>query len=483
MRTGQIHYLMVLLLAAVLTACSNTENMRTGNLPPTITSQPADQTVAEGEAATFSVVASGTAPLSYQWRKGVMEISGAISSSYTTPPTTAADDGATFDVIVSNAAGSAISDTATLTVNTSTPTASTLSIAFDVKQLQFSWSEATGASFYRLLLSPDGVSAFAQVGDDIAAPATSITRDIAVYAQDWAAARYALDACNTVGCTRSNEVTISAGMLAAIGYFKASNAGAGDAFGISVAVSGDGNTLAVGAIAESSAATGVGGNQADDSAGSSGAVYVFTRSGGMWSQQAYVKASNTDAFDGFGFSVAVSGDGNTLAVGAIGESGAATGVGGNQADNSASGAGAVYAFTCSTGVWSQQAYVKASNTDLFDEFGFSVAVSGDGNTLVVGAAEEDSAATGIGGNQTDNSAGGAGAVYVFMRSSGVWSQQAYIKASNTDALDGFGGFSVALSRDGGTLAVGAIAESSSATSIGGDQTDNSASGAGAVYLY
>jgi hypothetical protein len=96
-------------------------------------------------------------------------------------------------------------------------------------------------------------------------------------------------------------------------------------------------------------------------------------------------------------------------------------------------------------------YLKASNTDGGDEFGYSVAISGD--TIVVGAYEEDSSATGVNGNQQDNSANGAGAAYVFTRDrQGSWSQQAYLKASNTDAEDSFGR-SVAISGD--TIVVGA----------------------------
>ena len=105
-------------------------------------------------------------------------------------------------------------------------------------------------------------------------------------------------------------------MAAAVGYFKASNTGADDLFGHSIALSADGNTLAVGAVYEDSAATGIGGNQADNSAIDSGAVYVFTRAGSSWSQQAYFKASNTDAGDGFGDSLALPSDASTLAVGA-----------------------------------------------------------------------------------------------------------------------------------------------------------------------
>ncbi|MEK6642277.1 MAG: FG-GAP repeat protein, partial [Planctomycetota bacterium] len=212
-------------------------------------------------------------------------------------------------------------------------------------------------------------------------------------------------------------------------YLKASNTEAGDYFGHSVAVSGD--TVVVGAPLEDSNATGVDGDQADNSAGDSGAAYVFVRSGGVWSQQAYLKASNTGDGDEFGISVALSGD--TLVAGATAEDSNATGVNGDQADNSAPRSGAAYVFVRSGGVWSQQAYLKASNTGATDEFGFSVAVSGD--TAVVGASFEDSNATGVNGDQADNSAADSGAAYVFVRSGGVWSQQAYLKASNTGATD------------------------------------------------
>ena len=240
----------------------------------------------------------------------------------------------------------------------------------------------------------------------------------------------------------------------------------------------------VGAAAEDSNATGVNGNQADNSASGSGAVYVFTRDGaGSWSQQAYIKSSNADASDGFGSSVALSGD--TLAVGTGYEDSNTTGVNGNQLNNSASTSGAVYVFTRDdTGLWSQQAYIKASNTDALDFFGDHIALSGD--ILAVGASNpgfwgEDSNATGVNGDDTNNFASSSGAVYVFTRDgTGSWSQQAYIKASNTDAEDWFGG-SVALS--GGTLAVGAGYEDSNATGVNGNQADNSAYAAGAVYVF
>ncbi len=268
--------------------------------------------------------------------------------------------------------------------------------------------------------------------------------------------------------------TRSGGSWSQQAYLKASNTGAGDEFGYSVAVAGD--TITVGARWEASNATGVNGNQADNSAADSGATYVFTRSGGSWSQQAYLKASNTDSGDRFGYSVAIAGD--TITVGAPFEDSNATGVDGNQADNSVAQSGAVFVFTRSGGSWSQQAYLKASNTDVDDRFGWSVAVAGD--TIVVGAFDESSNATGVDGNQTDHSAGGSGAVYVFTRSGGIWSQQAYLKASNTDSGDHFGQ-SVAISGD--TIAVGALLEASNATGVDGNQADNSAIFSGAVYVF
>jgi hypothetical protein len=129
--------------------------------------------------------------------------------------------------------------------------------------------------------------------------------------------------------------------------------------------------------------------------------------------------------------VAVSVDGNTLAVGAPNEASAATGIDGNEADNSASMAGAVYVFTRAGTTWSQQAYIKASNTRSGALFGVAVALSADGSTLAVGSRLESSAATGINGNEADTSATGAGAVYVYIRAGTTWSQQAYVKASNT----------------------------------------------------
>jgi hypothetical protein len=266
-------------------------------------------------------------------------------------------------------------------------------------------------------------------------------------------------------------------------YVKASNTDAYDRFGSAVALSSDGATLAVGAPYEASAATGVGGDGASNGARSSGAAYVFRSAAGAWAQEAYVKAFDTAPDDLFGWSVALSGDGATLAVGALGEDSNAVGIGGDAFSATALDAGAAYVFARGATGWAQTAYVKASNTGRGDEFGISLALSGDGTTLVVGAHREASNATGIGGLQTNNSANGAGAAYVFRRDAAGWSQQAYVKGSTTsDGRAGFGG-AVALSADAETLVAGASYERSAATGLGGDETDRSLSTAGAVYLF
>ncbi len=270
-------------------------------------------------------------------------------------------------------------------------------------------------------------------------------------------------------------------------YIKASNTGAGDQFGASLALSSDGSTLAVGANSEDASATGIDGDASADTATDSGAVYVFRRTAGAWAQEAYVKASNTGANDFFGRSVALSADGTTLAIGADLEDSIATGVGGDQTNNASQDSGAVYVFRRSvTGAWTQEVYIKASNTGLVDSFGGAIALSADGATLAVGAYREDSTATGINGDQTSDpslpSEGNSGAVYVFQRAAGAWAQEAYVKASNTGAADYFG-WSVSLSADGAALAVGATGEASNSTVIGGSQTNNSASNSGAVYTF
>lgn len=238
----------------------------------------------------------------------------------------------------------------------------------------------------------------------------------------------------------------------AVAYIKASNAAESAQFGGWVALSADGNTLAVGAINESGGAKGINGNQAaKPQIKDSGAVYVYVKSKGAWTQQAYIKASNPKEEALFGNAVALSNDGSTLIVGSYLENSNASGVNGNQADTSLDSSGAAYIFTRTGTTWSQKAYLKASNPSEGDQFGFAVAISGDANTAAVGAIEEASKATGVNGDQTDRSAPGNGATYIFGRSGNTWSQQAYTKP---DVRNGEFGYAVALSDDGNTMVGG-----------------------------
>ena len=192
----------------------------------------------------------------------------------------------------------------------------------------------------------------------------------------------------------------------------ADDGAAGDGFGSSVAISGD--TIVVSAPLDD---IGEKMNQ--------GSAYVFVRSGGVWTQQQKLTADDGAASDGFGFSVGLSGE--TVVVGAISKSGAVR------------GQGAAYVFVRSGGVWTQQQLLTADDGATGDEFGYSVAVSG--NTVVVGAGIDT-----IGGNSDQGSA------YVFVRSGTIWTQQQKLTVDDGAAGDQFGD-SVAISGD--TIVVGA----------------------------
>ena len=261
----------------------------------------------------------------------------------------------------------------------------------------------------------------------------------------------------------------------------ASDAAAGDEFGFSVAISGD--TLVVGAY------------QDDDGGTSSGSAYVFTRSGNTWTQQAKLTAPDAAASDYFGKSVAISGD--SVVVGAYGN------------DDAGSTSGSAYVFTRSGTTWTEQQKVTASDAAAGDRFGESVAISGD--TLLVGAHANDDAGSNSGsayvftrigntwteqqklaGSDTgyddnfgksvaisgdtlvvgayidDDDGSASGSAYVFTRSSTTWTQKKKLTASDAAAGDYFGE-SVAISGD--TLVVGA------------DRNDDAGGSSGSAYVF
>jgi hypothetical protein len=241
-------------------------------------------------------------------------------------------------------------------------------------------------------------------------------------------------------------------------------------------------------VGEASKATGVGGDPADTSMPNAGAVFVYTRSGTTWSQEAYLKPSNTRAGEDFGSGLAISSDGSTLVAGALGDGSKAIGVNdlADQNDDSMNASGAAFVFTRSGTTWTQQAYLKPSNTRKITGegigFGWEASISTNGNSLLIGAMYEPSDATGVNGDQTNTTNPGAGAVYAFSRSGTTWTQAAYVKPSNTRANMSFGS-TVRISGDGTTVAVGASNEGCSVSGINGNQNNGLATGAGAVYVF
>jgi len=225
---------------------------------------------------------------------------------------------------------------------------------------------------------------------------------------------------------------------------RASNLGPSDAFGKPVAISG--NYVIIGASNEDGSSTDVSFN--------SGAAYIFELSGGIWSEKTILRASNLGTVDNFGQSVAISG--NYAIVGANQEDESSTDVSFNS--------GAAYIFERDgSGNWIQNPTIlRASNLDLNDQFGYSVAISG--NYAIVGAYFEDG---------SSNQASACGAAYIFERDgSGNWIENPTIlRASNLEAGDNFGG-SVAIS--GNYAIVGGRLE---------DGSSNQASACGAAYIF
>ena len=436
------------------------------------------------------------------------------------------------------------SSTGAITAAPLVAASSTLSFAAN-KTFRFTWSDVSDATYYQLMENPDGNSGFTQVGSDIAQGNGVANHIVPLHSR--VSAQYILKSCNRFGCTNASTLSVSGTMTNSISYLKSSNTQINDQFGNVLDLSADGNTLVVGAPREDSSLTGVNSTATDTTINDSGAVYVFTKSNNVWQQEAYIKASNTGADDHFGSSLSLSGDGKTLvvgaeneagnsnaklnsgavyvfykatsswaqqaylkptysddndqfgafgaldisdngnivAVGAIYEDSGETGFTGTGDDNTSGDAGAAYIFTRSSSVWQQTEYIKADNTDTGDNFG-KLSLSGDGLTLVVSAFNEDSSTKGI-DTTHNNNATDAGAMYVFVYDGTDWTQEAYIKASNAQADDEFGGDeSLVISKDGLTIAVAAGGEDSNALGLSDVSTegaDNSSQSSSAVYVF
>jgi len=311
-------------------------------------------------------------------------------------------------------------------------------------------------------------------------------------------------------------------------------------FGWSVALSADGNVLAVGAPSESGTTVGVGGRGTQGpEAFSSGAAYVFKRTGDKWAHEEYFKASNARPHDAFGRAVTLSANGTTLAVGAPFERGTSTGVNGSQIATSLEGIGAAYVFQKGSAGWAQEAYVKPAlpqQKALFgvelaldatgdtlvvgapgnpvsgvpghayvfertmhqwaasqhlqpqvrqvhDSFGSGIAISADRQTIAIGACNEPGPAPYNGVGIVPAPVPNVGAAYVFTRSAAGWTQTARLTPAPVSGSLGLGLFALALSADGTTLAAGATGDASATTGINGNPCDTSAGSSGAAFMF
>ena len=210
----------------------------------------------------------------------------------------------------------------------------------------------------------------------------------------------------------------------------ASDAQATDYFGGAVAISSDGNYAIVGARGE------------DTGAVSSGAAYIYVKSGSTWAQQAKIQASNKGESDEFGYSVSINSDGTYAIIGAHAEDGST---------NTISDAGAAYIFTRSGSTWTEQAILRASNAGANDKFGTSVSINSDATYAVVGAIYENT----------------TGAMYVFTRSGSTWTQQAGPLRATDFGVDDFFGTSISINSDGTYIIIGAHLEDPGGISNGG----------------
>lgn len=275
---------------------------------------------------------------------------------------------------------------------------------------------------------------------------------------------------------------MTTGVWAREAIIKANNADDYDHFGQTVSL--HGNLLAVGAPDEDSNQLTISTlGSSDDSFPSSGAVYIYSRSGSTWSQEAYIKAMNGKSTDSFGRYVSL--EGSRVAVGVPAEDHSQTTITATAtSDSGTPNSGAVYVYKRTAGAWAIEAFIKPDLTSTNLGFGNSISLKGE--TLVVGAQNEDWS-----GNQIINniaptgssSLNNTGAVYIYAHNGTNWAREAYLKAGNSN-MDDYFGFKV--SNSGDTVIVSTVKEDSSQSTILNNHQSpavNDLTDVGAVYVY
>ena len=385
----------------------------------------------------------------------------------------------TLKIVFSKQASNTSSNQSISIINTQQPnTENTLNFKikeFDkIKTFSFEWAKDPNASYYRLLEKLEGKNSYWPVAriDDTNTSNYEYTPALIALV----GATYVLEACGSDDqCVWSNQVKTKRLINKGIGYFKASNSGTSDHFGQSVSLSADGKTLAVGAWREASGYKGIlSGTQIDSNDNNdphnknTGAVYIFSLKDNGWAQQAYITPENVGSKDYFGYSVSLSANGDTLAVGATGEDSHVskrtkldddtyiiTGDNRdysdlsdeekNQYKNHGKNSGAVYTFKRLDSEWQKSHFIKPDSVEIDANFGSVVDLSADGKTLAVVARDG-------GGDEKKH-----GTAYIFSFKKTEWTQDQIFVGKNKKENDNFG-FAVDLSGNGKVLAVGAYSE-------------------------
>jgi len=285
------------------------------------------------------------------------------------------------------------------------------------KTFRFEWDASASATFYRVLENSDRVSGFSNISGDL--DANTLRYDHRVALLKRMNASYIVQACNAQGCTDSEEVSVPDSLAQAVGYFKANDAEARDYFGSQVALSSDGNTMAITRTGE----------WAIESATRLEGIYIYARIDGAWQQQAILESSGTLSFGRYGQSLSLSSNGDSLAVGS--EEEFSRDAEGNLFRNE----GAVYLYRRESGRWREEVRFESERDRGSSFFGSSVSLSLDGGTLAVGAR-------------------GEGLVIIYELVGGEWLEVSRISANTPRSGFQFGG-AVSLNGNGNTLAVGA----------------------------
>ena len=275
---------------------------------------------------------------------------------------------------------------------------------------------------------------------------------------------------------------------------RASNAGHIDGFGSSIALSADGNTLAVGARGEdgSSNSARVEPGKDNDDAYNAGAVYIYTRKGEKWLQHSRVKAREPSAFDFMGSTVTLSADGKTLAASIYFNEGIRANnlvnrflPEGERIPLDPRASGRVYIFTFADSRWTQQDILRPEKDTPGSDFGRSVALSANGDILAIGAPFTHINLPVQGSlSEPESATYYVGAAYVFVRTDGRWRQTAHLQPL-IPLQDGTFGSIVSISRDGGTVIVGADIEHPDTDSLAIDliEPDKGESRKISVFIY